>query len=102
MLALPAVKMVRMLSSRSITITGKVVSYSFFRRRPLKCGHQGVRELCGQRDAVVAAGRHGPSPVQRVRPLQPDQRSEPAAGAVGSKKNHPGMTKHTPPIPPLW
>lgn len=62
----------------------------FPRRQSHERGHQGVRELRGQRDTTVAEGRHGTSPVQRVRPVQQDQRSESAAGQVGPKENYSG------------
>ncbi|CAH2237297.1 jg15758 [Pararge aegeria aegeria] len=39
-----------------------------------------VRELRRQQHAAVAPRRHGPLPVQRVRPVPQDQRRQPAVG----------------------
>jgi len=69
-----------------------------FRRRYPERGHEGMRELRGQRDAPVAEGRHGSPSVQRVRLVQQDQRSESAAGQVCAEENHPGTMRHDKPI----
>lgn len=54
-------------------------------------GHERMRELRGQRDPAVAEGRHRSSSVQRVRPVQSDQRGESAAGQIGPEENYPGI-----------
>ena len=55
-----------------------VVLCVFCRRPGVLGGHgeQGVCELRGHVHALVATGRHGPLPVQRLRSLQQDERHE--------------------------
>lgn len=43
-----------------------------------------MRQLRRHSHAAVAARRHGPLPVQRLRPLQQDERHEPAAEAAAA------------------
>ena len=55
-----------------------VVLCVFYRRPGILGGHgeQGVCELRGHVHTLVATGWHGPLPVQRLRPVQQDERHE--------------------------
>ena len=49
-----------------------------------------MRELRGQRYAVMATGRDRAPPVQRLRPVQPHQRRQQAAHQIQPEEDNPG------------
>jgi hypothetical protein len=52
-----------------------------------------VRELRLHPDAAVAAGRHRPLPVQRLRPLQQDERPQPAPHQAAEARGECGRAR---------
>ena len=62
-----------------IIITIIIVYLCMVRGSGVLCGGPGVRQLWSDLHAAVATGRHRPLPVQRVRPLPQDERTQPTS-----------------------